>query len=129
MTLDVARRVLPYDVLAGEPFTLQATLATDDGSFYGAPEDVSDVTDARVTAQLYVAAGVSRPAAVVLAFSDGVALDTVELPNGLTYPRLSMPFAGEKVLAAGRHELIVTLARAGGADPVLRADIQAFVQP
>ncbi len=125
MSLDVVTIVQPYERLADQPFSLEWELGADDGSHDGVPEDVTDVTAVRVTAQLQTPRGVTRPAPKVWTLTSGASFETVT--DGAVWPVLVV--AEPTGLPAGGYDVIVSFTRTGGVDWPLRAVLQLTEQP
>lgn len=125
MDLDVAQAPLPYARLANRPFTLEWELAYDDGSPDGAPDTVTDVTAARVTAVLQVARGITPPSPKVWDLTSGASFYTAE--DGVTPVLQVLEPVG---LDPGVYDLKVSFVRSAGfTDWVLKAVLDLAVQP
>jgi len=129
MGLDVLHDPTPHVRIAGAPFTLELGLYEEDGTAYGAPEDVSDVTAVRVTAEKQVAAGADAATPVIWTTGDGAALVTVNDP--LTSQDVGTIRVSEAAgLEAGTYDLKWTMTRTGGAvDFVQTGYLQLVEQP
>ena len=129
MGLEVIAIPTPYERLADRPFVLEWELAADDGSAYGAAEDTSDVTAARVTAELQVARGETAPAATVWTLAGGeVTIETATSEwDGLTVKVLTV--TETTGLDAGTYTIIASLTRGGTTDFVLTATLDLTEQP
>jgi hypothetical protein len=127
MTLDVAKSALPQRRLANQPFVLEYELAADDPSApNGVPEDASDVTAARVTAEQLVAAGVEPPAATVWTLGAGVTLPiAVDADGNFTVLTVAEPDG----LAPGRWLIKGSLTRSGAVDWVFEDVLELTEQP
>ena len=123
----LAVAVLPFVRVAGQPFQLGFGLANrgEDGS--PEPQDVSGVTDARITLQLRVARGVTRPAATVYTLEGGEVTLGTSLIDGTPFPVLVMSEAAG--LDAGVYDLTVTLTNHGNGDPVMVGTVALIDQP
>jgi hypothetical protein len=105
--------LLPYQLLAAQPFAIGWALASENGTQNGAAYSLSGVTDIRVSALLRVARGVTQPAATVWTQSGagGVTQSSVTI-GGVVYPYLTV--AGAAAPAAGVYDVTVALVLASG---------------
>lgn len=115
----VAREVVPYRMLAGQPFGVGWALASEDGTASGTPLDVSAVTDIQVIATLRAPRGLTVPTPTLWTQSSagGVTLGSQTL--GVTaYPFVAVTGAAP---AAGVYDVMLILITSAGEDWVLNS--------
>lgn len=124
---DVAIRVRPYQLLAGQPFSLGWAVALAGVTLLGTPFDVSTLTDVRITAQQRVPRGLTAPAATVwtLLNEGGITVTQVTI-GGAVYPYVWLVGAAP---AAGVYDVDVALVSVPGRDWLLRAVFETVLQP
>jgi len=111
--LDVLHDPLPHVRVADQPFGLLLGLFQEDGTAYGAPEDVDDVTSVRVTAERQVRAGEDVADPVI--WETGAGAELVEVEDPITEDMVpAIQVAEATGLTAGTYDLKWTMVRSAG---------------
>lgn len=127
MDLDVALGIQPYRRLASRPFILEWRLRVDDGSAVGVAQDISDITDARVSARQIPARGDTAPSPKVWTQSNaGGCSFYTDTTDNTPVLQVTEPTG----LPEGVYELLVSFeTESGYTDWALQAGLELKVQP
>jgi hypothetical protein len=118
-----ASHVVPYRMIAGQPFAIAWALSVEDGSVNGTPFDMTSITDVQVVAVQRVSRGFTPPAATVwdVVNESGVVLTTTTI-GGVTYPAVQLN--GPAPATPGVYDVDVVLFASAAQDWLLRCTFQ-----